>query len=83
VSRRSVVDDELYLKVDEVGRRLSIGRTKVYALLRQYRLSGGTAGLRSIKLDGAVRVPVSAISELARRSDPVLRDGEQSQPPAA
>jgi hypothetical protein len=45
------------LTVEEAARYLRIGRTKAYAMTRQWRATGGQAGLPVIDLDNALRVP--------------------------
>jgi len=49
------LDDTLLLTVREVERELKLGRTLVYALIRRGELP-------SVNIDGAVRVPRSALS---------------------
>jgi hypothetical protein len=45
------------LTVEEAARYLRIGRTKAYAMAKQWRATGGQAGLPVIDLENALRVP--------------------------
>ncbi len=45
------------LTVEEAARYLRIGRTKAYAMTKQWRATGGQAGLPVVALDNALRVP--------------------------
>ena len=60
-------DDELpaFLTVEEAAALLRIGRTKAYALVTEWRVTGGKRGLRVVDLGGVLRVPRSAIEEMA------------------
>jgi excisionase family DNA binding protein len=48
------------LTPEETARALRIGRSKVYDLIR-------TGKLRSVKIDGSRRIPMSAITDFAAR----------------
>jgi excisionase family DNA binding protein len=50
----------LLLRVDEVAEVLNVGRNRVFDLIR-------SGELRSIKLGGLRRVPVSAVHEMVNR----------------
>ena len=53
------------LTVDEAACLMRIGRTKAYAMAREYLNSGGTAGLPVISFGpGCLRVPRWALVEL-------------------
>jgi hypothetical protein len=53
------------LTVDEAARLMRIGRTKAYAMAREYLNSGGTSGLPVISFGpGCLRVPRWALIEL-------------------
>jgi excisionase family DNA binding protein len=45
---------------EDAARALGIGRTKVYELIR-------SGALRSVRLDGSRRVPVTALVEFVKR----------------
>jgi len=49
-------DDSLLVRVEEAARLLSIGRTRVYDLVR-------TGALESVKIFGARRIPRSSIEK--------------------
>lgn len=49
-------------RIDEVMDYLGLGRTKVYELIHR-------GDLRSVRVDGAVRVPVSALQDFVDRLD--------------
>ena len=52
------------LTVEEAGALLRIGRTKAYAMAKQWRATGGEAGLPVIDLGHVLRVPRRALEEL-------------------
>jgi hypothetical protein len=52
------------LTVEEAAVFLRIGRTKAYALARQWRVTGGKAGLPVIDFGNVLRVPRHALEEL-------------------
>lgn len=54
----------LLLTVEEAGELLRIGRTKAYALTREWRETGGRSGLAVIDLGHVLRVPRRAIEDL-------------------
>ena len=47
------------LKVDEAAEAIGLGRSKTYQLVNR-------GVLRSVRVDGSVRVPVSAVEEFVR-----------------
>lgn len=52
------------LTVEEAGELLRIGRTKAYAMTREWRETGGRSGLPVIDLGHVLRVPRKAIEDL-------------------
>jgi len=52
------------LTVEEAGELLRIGRTKAYALTREWRETNGASGLPVIDLGNVLRVPRRALEEL-------------------
>ena len=52
------------LTVEEAGRLLRIGRTKAYAMAREWRETDGRSGLPVIDLGHVLRVPRRALEEL-------------------
>ncbi len=54
----------LLLTVEEVGSLLRIGRTKAYAMAREWRETEGRSGLPVIDLGHVLRVPRRALEEL-------------------
>ena len=52
------------LTVEEAGELLRIGRTKAYALAREYRETNGASGLPVIDLGNVLRVPRKALEDL-------------------
>jgi hypothetical protein len=60
------VDERLpaLLTVEEAGGVLRIGRTKAYAMAREWRATGGRSGLPVIDLGHVLRVPRRALEEL-------------------
>jgi hypothetical protein len=54
----------LVLTVEEAGEVLRIGRTKAYAMAREWRDTGGLSGLPVIDLGHVLRVPRRALEQL-------------------
>ena len=54
----------LLLTVEEAGALLRIGRTKAYAMAREWRETDGRSGLPVIELGHALRVPRHALEEM-------------------
>ena len=54
----------LLLTVEEAGALLRIGRTKAYAMAREWRETDGRSGLPVIDLGHVLRVPRRALEEL-------------------
>ncbi|MGH9116779.1 MAG: helix-turn-helix domain-containing protein [Acidimicrobiales bacterium] len=52
------------LTVEEAGGVLRVGRTKAYAMAREWRDSGGRSGLPVIDLGHVLRVPRRALEDL-------------------
>jgi excisionase family DNA binding protein len=50
----------LLLRPGEVAAAISCGRTKTYELIAR-------GAIRSVRIDGAIRIPVEALSEFAAR----------------
>jgi len=77
------------LTIEEAARVLRIGRSRAYALAREYMCSGGTAGMPVIRLGpSCLRVPRWALIELATTGRVVrlrarLDDAVTSGPPVA
>ena len=59
-----VMDLPDLLTVEEAARYLRIGRTKAYAMTRQWRASGGRCGLPVVDLDNVLRVPRHRLEQL-------------------
>ena len=54
----------LLLTVEEAGELLRIGRTKAYAMAREWRETGGRSGLPVVDLGHVLRVPRPALEDL-------------------
>lgn len=54
----------MLLTVEEAGSLLRIGRTKAYAMAREWRETNGRSGLPVIDLGHVLRVPRNALEEL-------------------
>lgn len=52
------------LTVEEAGALLRIGRTKAYAMAREWRVTGGRSGLPVVDLGSILRVPLKALEEM-------------------
>jgi len=71
------------MTVEEAAEYLRVSRALGYQLARQYRISGGTAGLPVLELGRCLRVPRSQLAELvgvdlgAGRGEP--DDGEADE----
>jgi hypothetical protein len=52
------------LTVEEAGALLRIGRTKAYAMAREWRATGGRSGLPVVDLGSVLRVPLKALEEM-------------------
>lgn len=53
-----------FLTVVEASALLRVGRTKAYAMAREWRESGGRSGLPVVDFGHVLRVPVQALEEL-------------------
>lgn len=51
------------LTVEEAALLLRIGRTKAYAMTRQWRDTGGCAGLPVVDFENVLRVPLAALEQ--------------------
>lgn len=71
------------LTVEEAGALLRIGRTKAYAMAREWRESDGRSGLPVIDLGHVLRVPRRALEEMvgAEFSDVVVDGGPNDDVP--
>jgi hypothetical protein len=70
------------LTVEEAADILRLGRTKAYAMARQWRVTGGQAGLPVLDFGNVLRVPRHALERLigAELSAPVsAQDSEPEQ----
>jgi hypothetical protein len=63
VSRRRDAQQPVLLTVEEAARVLRIGRTKAYDMAREWRVTGGKAGLPVVDFGNVLRVPVAALAE--------------------
>ena len=54
----------MFLTVEEAAGLLRIGRTKAYAMAKQWRLTGGQCGLPVVDLGGVLRVPLAKLQQL-------------------
>lgn len=54
----------LLLTVEEAGELLRVGRTKAYAMTREWRETNGRSGLPVVDLGNVLRVPRKAIEDL-------------------
>lgn len=52
------------LTIEEAGALLRIGRTKAYAMAREWRATGGRSGLPVVDLGSVLRVPLKALEEM-------------------
>jgi hypothetical protein len=84
----------LLLTVEEAGELLRIGRTKAYAMAREWRETEGRSGLPVIDLGHVLRVPRRALEEMlgaeladvphphaAGKASPTVPSGEPPQSP--
>ena len=53
-----------FLTVEEAAALLRIGRTKAYALAKEWRATGGRSGLQVVDLGDVLRVPRPALEEM-------------------
>jgi hypothetical protein len=77
----------MLLTVEEAGALLRIGRTKAYAMAKQWRATGGEAGLPVIDLGHVLRVPRRALEDMVgadltdgafdRRSDEAVGEPDE------
>ena len=72
------------LTVEEAGALLRIGRTKAYAMAREWRETDGRSGLPVIDLGHVLRVPRRALEEMvgAELSDVVFHGGGNDESPS-
>lgn len=69
------------LTVEEAAKVLRVGRTKAYAMTREWRSSGGRSGLPVIDLGSVLRVPRRALEEIVGNSIllPVPQSGDKDR----
>jgi hypothetical protein len=69
------------LTVEEAGALLRIGRTKAYAMTREWRETDGQSGMPVVDLGNVLRVPRRALEDLIggelTASDSAVRAGEK------
>lgn len=70
MSAERIGDVPEWLTVEEAARVLRIGRTKAYALTREWRATGGRSGLPVADLGDVLRVPRRALEELVEATLP-------------
>lgn len=68
------------LTVEEAARVIRVGRTKAYAMAREWRATGGTTGLPVIDFGNALRVPRCQLEKLV--GGPLTADGGDVAPSA-
>jgi len=63
ISHPSLLPDPLpaLLTVEEAAELLRIGRTKAYAMTREWRTTGGLSGLPVVDFGSVLRVPLAAL----------------------
>jgi len=69
-----------FLTVEEAARVMRIGRTKAYALTRQWRATGGKTGMPVVDI-GVLRVPRRQLEELLGVEILVVPSPEDDAPP--
>jgi len=69
-----------FLTVEEAARVMRIGRTKAYALTRQWRATGGETGMPVVDI-GVLRVPRRQLEELLGVEILVVPSLEDDAPP--
>lgn len=75
ISHPSQLPDPLpaLLTVEEAAELLRIGRTKAYAMTREWRTTGGLSGLPVVDFGSVLRVPLAALE--ARIGGPLVSVG--------
>jgi hypothetical protein len=86
-------EQPVLLTVEEAAGVLRIGRTKAYDMAREWRLTGGKAGLPVVDFGHVLRVPVAALAErlgveasqltAGMRSDAAEPESTEPPPPPA
>jgi excisionase family DNA binding protein len=61
---------KLLYRINEAADACSIGRTKTYELINR-------GALRTVRIDGAVRVPVSAVEEFIQKLEEEVTETPQ------
>lgn len=61
---RTIQDYPDMMTVDEAAEYLRVSRTLGYQLARQYRITGGEAGLPVVQIGRCLRVPRDELAEL-------------------
>jgi len=74
----SIDDLPITLTVAEAAAVLRIGRSKVYEMVRQWDLTSGAEGLRSVRLGRSLRIPRVAVLEFLG----IVSTGSDSVPSA-
>ena len=69
-SRLTLLGDPLpaLLTVEEAAELLRIGRTKAYAMTREWRETGGRSGLPVVDFGDVLRVPLAALEDMVGAS---------------
>lgn len=70
------------LTVEEAAQLLRIGRTKAYAMARQWRESGGQRGLPVLDFGDVLRVPLAQLEEFTGAEFSELSDASAVGPSA-
>ena len=81
ISHPSLLPDPLpaLLTVEEAAELLRIGRTKAYAMTREWRTTGGLSGLPVVDFGSVLRVPLAALE--ARIGGPLASFGPRRVTP--
>lgn len=68
------------LTIEEAARVIRVGRTKAYAMAREWRASGGRSGLPVVDFGHALRVPLCQLETIV--GGPLTADGVGAAAPA-
>ena len=68
------------LTIEEAARVIRVGRTKAYAMAREWRTTGGKSGLPNIDFGHAIRVPLCQLETIV--GGPLTAQEVGSDPPA-
>jgi len=80
IAIQSIDSLPIALTVPEAAALLRIGRTLAYELVHQWHATGGAAGLRSVRVGRALRIPRTAVLEFLDIADPA-RDAASGPAP--